>query len=248
VEALGKEYTMSYSDNFNKGSRREVLLALALLGGEARFNVITQLVSRKAKSTIDYNLKVLEHGGLITRSHGGLIRIRFKTPLCLLVECEEVDYAYFGLLGERNKREESETETALSLLRDTRNVSPRKIVVLTTHKAVAGWESLPNLGVEWILVSDEDISDVGRVFEKADSKARELVAEYRLIMDCTSGTKPATIAFYKLALKYYAPLVYVYEQSRKLSWIITTKNLQQQVFGDKADECMDLLGKLRRKK
>lgn len=205
---------------------------------ETRFSAITQFVGEKAKSTIEYNLNVLERRGLITRSPCGPIRICCKTTLCLLAKCERVDYAYFRLLGERNKREESEMETALNLLKDKWHTSPKKTVVLTTHRAVAGWENLPNKGVERILVSDEDMSDVGRVLEKADSKYQELATGYKLIIDCTSGTKPATIAFYKLALKYYAPLVYVYEQDRKLSWIIATKDLQQQVFGDKANEIM----------
>lgn len=247
-EVTREEHIIDYVANFNRGSRGEVLLALALLGGGTRFSSILRLVGGKAKSTINHTLNVLERNGLITRSDDGMIRLRYKTPLCSLVDCEDITFAYLGLLGERSGREESETETALNILRHEYAINPGKVVVITTRKAAVTWENLMKPSIEWILMDDRDVSDLGRILEATDPKVRELASSHRLIMDCTSLTKPATIAFYKSAMKHFVPLIYIYEQSKKLTWIISRKDLETAVFGEKAADHIALVTKLRNKK
>ncbi|MGQ9720805.1 MAG: hypothetical protein ACUVXA_05720 [Candidatus Jordarchaeum sp.] len=133
-------------------------------------------------------------------------------------------------MGERSEREESETETAISLLKE-KGISFEKIVVATTHGAVAEWEDITHLNVEWCLLSDEEISRVSEVEEKVMPRLLGLLRNYKVVMDCTSATKPATIAYYRLASKFKVPLVYVYEKRRELVWIVSVEDLKRELLG-----------------
>jgi len=48
-------------------------------------------------------------------------------------------------------------------------------------------------------------------------------------MDCTSATKPATIAYYELAQKLWIPLIYVYEETKQLKWLISKEDIQEKL-------------------
>jgi hypothetical protein len=44
---------------------------------------------------------------------------------------------------------------------------------------------------------------------------------------CTSATKPATLAFYKIAQTFVLPLFYIYEKKRKLQWLISSEKIEE---------------------
>ena len=182
------------------------------------------------KSSLDYNLAILAKKGIINREKG-TIHLDYKTPLCFIFDSPRIPYAYLGLLGERSERIESETETAIQLFKDL-GVLFEKIVVATTHRAVAEWESLTHLNVEWCLLSDEEISRVNTVEEKVLPRLVELMRNYRVVMDCTSATKPATIAYYRLATLFRVPLIYVYESRKELIWVISREDLKRELIGN----------------
>jgi len=56
-----------------------------------------------------------------------------------------------------------------------------------------------------------------------------LLKEYIVIMDCTSATKPATIAYYELAQTYQIPLIYVYEETKELKWLISKETIKEKL-------------------
>lgn len=211
----------------SRGNVVAILKKLALSDGEASF---TELESTGIpNSTLEYNLDMLVNKKIITRTKRGPIKLTYKTPLCYVFDSPSA-YAYLGLLGERNERDESETETAINLLKEER-ISFGKIVVATTHGAVAEWENLTHLNIEWRLLSDKQISRVSDVEEKVMSRLVELLKNYKVVMDCTSATKPATIAYYRLAAKFKVPLIYVYEKGKELVWIVSVEDLKMELLG-----------------
>ncbi len=205
---------------------RALMRALALSGGEASLSRLARETGI-AKSTLEYNLRILERNGFITKTKG-MVRLVLKTPICYLFDAP-CSYAYMGLLGERTGRAEAETETAIKLLREE-GINPEKIVVATTYRAVTDWEGLIHLDVEWLLMTEEDITNVEKVEACIQPKLEELVKNYKVIADCTSATKPATIALYKQAEKHKTPLIYIYEKQRKLYWITSPNTLKQQLL------------------
>jgi hypothetical protein len=64
-----------------------------------------------------------------------------------------------------------------------------------------------------------------RVREKVRPELELLIKDYSVILDCTSSTKPATLAFYQLAQRYSLPLVYVYERGPTLKWLVSRETL-----------------------
>ncbi len=209
-----------------RGKVRAIMRALALGGGEASLSQLARETGIP-KSTLDYNLSIIERSGLIKRK-GGQVKLMLKTPICYLFDAP-CNYAYIGLLGERSGRVEAETETAVKLLQEE-GINPEKIVVATTYKAITEWEGVIRLDVEWLLMTEEEITNVEKVEANLQPKLEELARNYKVIADCTSATKPATIALYNQANKHKTPLIYVYEKQRKLHWITSPDNLKKQLL------------------
>ena len=69
-----------------------------------------------------------------------------------------------------------------------------------------------------ILCYEEEIVDIDAIRKKVEPQMENLLRNYSVIMDCTSSTKPATIAYYQLAETYLILLIYVYEETRQLRW------------------------------
>lgn len=205
---------------------KDILRVLAVNGGEASFSRVARETGI-ARSTLEYNLKLLERGGLVARVGRGFIKLTVMTPICYLFDAP-CDYAYLGLLGERGEREESETDTAVRLL-GKEGVEPVKVVVVTTYRAASDWEKA-TVRAEWVLLSDQEITSVDSVEERVRGKLEELMRSYKVVMDCTSATKPATIAFYRMAVNFKVPLVYVYEKQKKLIWIISPDDLKKELL------------------
>jgi hypothetical protein len=120
-------------------------------------------------------------------------------------------------LGVKDKREISETETAVKIL-GSLGLRFERIVVITTPEAVGSWSGAisPELRIEWHTLSKDELNKIEKVEERVKPKLAELMEKYVLIMDCTSGTRPAGIAYYKLATRYKIPLIYVYEPEKEL--------------------------------
>lgn len=80
---------------------------------------------------------------------------------------------------------------------------------------------------QWILCYEEEIIDIDVVKNKVTPQLENLLKNHIVIMDCTSATKPATIAYYELARIYCVPLVYVYEETEKLKWLISKETIKR---------------------
>jgi len=186
------------------------------------------------KSTVENNILVLERYNFIVKERRGPIHLKYKTPLCWLANTPGVPFAYIGLLGEK-RYPISETETAIELLKSDPNVGvkPEKIIVVTSRKVVGQWEEgiSPDLKISWETMSEEDLSDIDEVEEFIKPIICDLMRNYILIMDLTSGPRPAGIAFYEVAIQFKVPLIYVYEPKKKLKWLISKENLEKEIGG-----------------
>lgn len=219
-----------------KGTRRryvkEILGLLLKHGRDFSFNELLKAlgIPPERKSTLFNNLATLQKFNLITRVKRGPIGLKFKTPLCFLAGTPNVSYAYLGLLGVRRGRQVSETETALRALGGL-GMKFERIVVVTTQEAVGDWSGAisPELKIEWHTLSEGELNRVERVEERVEPKVVELMKGYVLIMDCTSGPRPAGIAFYRLAIKHKVPLIYVYEPQEELIWLQSREDLEREL-------------------
>ncbi|MGQ9507426.1 MAG: winged helix-turn-helix domain-containing protein [Candidatus Bathycorpusculaceae bacterium] len=185
----------------------------------------------KNRNRLYHHLSLLEEGNFIERVRGGPIRLKFRTPLCFVADTPCIPLAYFGLLGAKTF-EVSITETAVGLLK-AEGKNPERIVVVTSQKAVGEWAGSisPFLKVEWLTMTEHDLNDPLRVEERVKPKVVELMKDYNLIMDCTSGPRPAGIAFYGLAQRLRVPLIYVYAPEKRLIWLIGRDRLREEVGG-----------------
>lgn len=101
------------------------------------------------------------------------------------------------MLGRRN---EPETNTALKLLK-AEDIESKVVSVLTSIEALEEWKPL-KLSYNWILCYEEEIVDIDAVKNKVQQEVELLLRDYILLLDCTSATKPATIAYYEVAQVY----------------------------------------------
>ncbi|MEM2740276.1 MAG: hypothetical protein QXQ29_05705 [Candidatus Bathyarchaeia archaeon] len=201
---------------------RRVVKALASKSGVANFSELERLSSVKG-SVLKYHLDRLIRFNIIEEEVRGTYRLRFKTPLCWIYD-SLVDYAYLGLLGRRAGRREPEPATALRLLEE-QDIKPRLVYVVTSIDALKEWVDL-KLTYQWILCYNDEILDIDAIIGKVRPQLEALLREYIVVMDCTSLTKPATIAYYDLAATYYVPLIYIYEDAEQLKWLISKDKLK----------------------
>jgi len=214
------------------------ILGLLLKDGKTfhgLFEEKTLKLLKAPKSTVNSNVSLLERYNFIERVGRGSIRLKYRTPLCFIADTLGIPFAYLGLLGER-KYSVSETQTAIELLKSDPNVGvkPEKVVVVTSQKMVGQWEGgiSPDVKVdEWKTLSENELTNINEVERSIKSKIIELMRDYILIMDLTSGPRPAGIAFHKLAVRFKVPLIYVYLPKNKLSWVISKENLREEIGG-----------------
>jgi len=133
--------------------------------------------------------------------------------------------AYFGLLGRRDSRPEPETDVAMDLL-SKEGINPKLKYVVTSPEALNEWKEL-KLPYQWILCYEDEIVDINAIKNKIIPQLENLLKDNVVIMDCTSATKPATIAYYELAQTYCVPLIYVYEEDEKLKWLLSKESLKR---------------------
>ncbi|MBS7631450.1 hypothetical protein KEJ47_07755 [Candidatus Bathyarchaeota archaeon] len=205
-----------YREALSNENSRRVAQALAEAGGTASFSQIEK-TSGVEGSVLLHHLNKLQTLSIVESPAKGTYRLRYKTPLCFLYEAKSVEVAYLGLLGHRKEREKPETEVALRLLR-SQGLEPKLIYVVTSPEALGEWKTL-RPPYQWILCYEEEIIDIDSIREKVRPPLEGLLKEHSVILDCTSATKPATIAYYELAQTYLTPLIYVYEETGRMKWI-----------------------------
>lgn len=216
-----------YREALSRDNARRAAIALSRLGGTARFSEIER-ISGVRGSTLLHNLNILIQFGVVERLVKGTYRLRYLTPLCYLFSDKPLPIAYMGLLGRREGRTKPEPETALELLR-AGNIKPESINVLTTYEGFEDWKEM-RLPYDWIICYEDEIYDIDSVMEKIQRRWELLAKTHILILDCTSATKPATIACYELAQTYQIPLIYIYEPMLKLKWLKSKETIEREII------------------
>lgn len=213
-----------------------ILRYIAECGGRARFAEIYRYLNKErklSKSTLKIRLDALSDLGAITYREG-VAELRNKTTLCFIVGCSRIPFYYLGLLGRRVEGlvEESETETAIKLLKEE-GIEFSKFYVTTTPEALDSWKDFINEDVwrkiEPILVRLDEMNDIEKITKRVEPKLLELIGESITILDCTSGTRPAGIAFHILAEKYQLPLIYVYKDVKIVYWLKSRDALRKEL-------------------
>lgn len=206
---------------------RKVVRSLAEMGGVSNFSEIEKNSGVKG-SVLAHHLNRLQHLNVIEKEVRGTYRLAYKTPLCYIFERrQQIPIAYFGLLGKKEGRTRPETEIALELLKEE-GIEPKFIFVTTSTDALNEWKGL-RLPYQWIICYEGEIIDIDAIKSKVMPQLENLLRDCVVIIDCTSATKPATIAYYELARSYCAPLIYVNEETKQLKWLISKENLKEKI-------------------
>jgi len=206
---------------------QKILESLARSGGVANFSEIEETSGVKG-SVLVHHLNRLQALNVVEKETKGTYRLKYKTPLCFIFHPDKtVPFAYFGLLGKKEERETPETAVAIELLKQ-QGLNPSLKYVVTSPEALNSWKNL-RLQYQWILCYEDEIIDVDSVKTKISPQLLSLLTNYVVIMDCTSATKPATIAYYELAQKLWIPLIYVYEETKQLKWLISKEDIQEKL-------------------
>ncbi len=201
-----------------------ILAVLGEAGGTATYGELKRATGF-SDGVLNHHLNILTRRRLVEKVGRGVymlmdVRIPFlmgaRTPV-----------AYLGLLGLRLGRETPEPDVALSLL-EGEGFRVSEAYVATTHQALMEWGPLTQ-GYTWILLTTQEIIDVEAVKRRVEPILRTLVKTHGVIIDCTSATKPATIAYYQLSEELHLPLIYVYEEKRQLVWLKTPKQILRQL-------------------
>jgi len=215
----------NYAEAVSIENSRKVLEAISKMGGVANFSEV-QAESGVKGSVLNHHLNRLQRYKVIEREVRGTYRLTFRTPLCFIfTPKQKMPIAYLGLLG--HKREEPEPQVALKLL-EKEGFKPDLIYILTSPEALDEWKQL-KLPYQWILCYEDEVIDVDSVEKKVTPQLLSLLREYIVIMDCTSLTKPATIAYYELAQKLWIPLIYVYDETKQLKWLISKEKIKSKL-------------------
>ncbi len=217
-----------YRSALSTKNSRKVIEAIARLGGVASFSEI-QATSNVRGSVLTHHLNRLQRFHIIEKEAKGTYKLTYKTPLCLIYPPKmRIPVAYFGLLGRKDSRKEPEPQFATKIL-EKEGFKPDLIYVTTSPEALNDWKNL-KLPYQWILCYEDEIANVDEVKRKVLPQLESLLRNYLVIMDCTSATKPATIAYYELAQTYLIPLIYIYEETKELKWLISKETIEKKLM------------------
>jgi hypothetical protein len=214
-----------YYEAFKSLKGRKVVQAIATAGGISSFSEI-ETSSGVNGSTLVYHLNRLIMYSIVSSPSKGSYELVYRTPFCLLDDNIR-EASYFGLLGRRAGRGEPEPEVACALL-STEGMKMDSMHVVTSPDALTEWSS-DKLPYQWLLCYEDEIIDIEKVVKKVEGPLLELMRKGLVVLDCTSATKPASLAFYYLAQKYLVPLVYVYEEKRELRWLLSRGDIAEQL-------------------
>ncbi len=204
---------------------KDVFKAIAKKGGVASFSEIRDLTGLDG-SVLVHHLDRLISSGLLRRVIKGAYELSYKGIMSYLCG-GSAQFAYIGLLGiKKEESQEAEPNVAIKLL-SKKGISPKICYICTSRRAMESWPGGAGMKLPfaWILVEDKEIIDVDAVKEKVRPYLETLLQEHAVILDCTSATKPATIAYYELAQEYPVLLIYVYEESKELKWLISKEEV-----------------------
>jgi len=123
-------------------------------------------------------------------------------------------HAYIGLLGRKESYSEPEPKVALSLLSEQK-ILPSIVYVTTSPEGMTDWRDY-RLNCQWVICYGDEINDIDAVQRKLTPQLISLLRDYSVILDCTSSTKPATIAYYDLAQRLLIPCIYVSEEEKSI--------------------------------
>ncbi|MDW7977786.1 MAG: hypothetical protein RMH74_03165 [Candidatus Caldarchaeum sp.] len=83
--------------------------------------------------------------------------------------------------------------------------------------------------IKLLSVTVNEMNSVDRMMERVENSLTELMRNFIVVLDCTSGTRPAGIAFYALAEKHRLPLVYVYKDRQVVYWLKSRDDLRKEI-------------------
>jgi len=216
-----------YKDAIANSNGLKVVQALTECGGIANFSEISRRSSVK-DSVLAYHLDRLQRLNVVEQEAKGTYRLTYKTPLCFILEkVPEIPIAYFGLLGRKESRPKPEPTVALQLLQKE-GIKPKFVYVVTSPEALNEWKEL-KLPYQWILSYEEEIISIDAIKNKVAPQLESLLRDLIVILDCTSATKPATIAYYELAQNYCVPLIYIYEETKQLKWLLSKETIRKKL-------------------
>ena len=213
-----------YAEALRNPKSQIIVRLLAERGGVASYHELEE--GEIKGSTLVYHLNRLVEAGIVEAKGRGTYQLRYRTPISYLVGSGE-KIAYLGLLGEKNGRQTPETEIALRLL-EAEGLKTSLKYIVTSPEALSEWSN-QKLNYQWILCYSDEIVDIDSVKGKVLPQLLALLKEYVVVMDCTSATKPASIAFYELAKEYLVPLIYIYEKSGTLKWLQSKEDLKHSI-------------------
>ena len=212
-----------------------IVRAICSSGGSARFSDIVRFVLNRGsfdrhriRQRIYYHLKRMCTRGILVRKSKGIYELNTIAPFCL-IGLEYPHFSYIGGLGRRLGREEPEPLVATNKLEEELSKKfsgfrfARKIII-TTPEASDEWrdiiDKLSGMGFEFIMVSSSTLVDIRKMGDYLTSIVDRLKAGSIPIIDCTSLTKIYTIAAIEVATRECLPVIYIYEDTGELYWLI----------------------------
>ena len=221
-----------YQEAIKVENTRKVLGSLATNDGIANFSMIEKETGLRG-GLLQHHLDRLISLGIVESEVKGTYRLKYKTPLCYVLGSKRTKYVYVGLLGRRDSYDEPEPKAALSLL-SQQKILPSLAYVLTSPEALGDWKDL-KLEYQWILCYGDQIFDIDQIQRKLAPQLTDLLRNYSVIIDCTSSTKPATIACYDLAQRFLVPCIYVSEEKKVIKWLISKESIKVRMGLQKAE-------------
>jgi len=211
-----------YREAFTHRNTQKIAKAIAENGGEANYKQIADK-TKLPGSTIIYHLNRLIAYKIVESPVKGYYRLKRKAPLCYIYQDTTIPTVYFGLLGIKEDRSEPEPLTAIKLLKKEK-INPTQQYVVTTPEALEEWKN-HQLPYKWILCYNDEIRNIEAIRSKVKPTLENLLTNNLAILDCTSATKPATLAYYKLAQEYHLPLIYVNEKPLEIVWLNSREDI-----------------------
>ena len=199
----------------------------SLCSGSKRFFQLKAETQLNDAVLLHYLRKLLDYG-IVQRETKGIYALKFRTPICYLFALT-IPHVYIGFLGLRQGRDIPEPVIALDLLERV-GIRITKNYVFTTSDALATWEDYELSDFNVKILKKSDLLDISVMERKIEQVLVGEAKKNLLIMDCTSLTKTATIAMYNLARKYCIPLIYVYEGTKELVWLIDIETVKNEVI------------------
>jgi len=173
-------------------------------------------------STLQYRLHRLVNKSILEKLSRGRYTLAYKTPLGFL--SSKTPKAYLGLLGLRQEHKEPEWITALNLL-EREGFRINEVTIVATPEAVSSWSNHVTTRVNWRLCSSDDLFKPSKCIEILEPIIADIARKSALIVDITAGPRPAGVMLHKIASRYYVPQIYVREDTKKLYWIVSLKEI-----------------------